>query len=380
MLRFMWRLRTRACISLLSIATALALCSCVSVPRSQRAGACCGKSQDQPPTWTKDARYTKVVTPAGRKQREITYYENSIGMQLVRVPAGEFVMGSSPDAPIACLWFPHEQPPFEAERPAHTVRITRQFYMGAHEVTRGQFRQFWLESEQEVHENSKAAWGAPDGVYRRYENLGELLKQSQPRSVGFPQTDEHPIVCVTWHDAQEFCRWLSEKEGRRYRLPREAEWEYAARAGTRTVWYWGDSPRGARGCANVGESYEHQECIPTFRDVEDGWSFTAPVGSFAPNGFGLYDVIGNVAEWCADWYDAGYYGDSKTDNPEGPPHGRRRVFRGGAWLNYPWNCRSSYRNATVSKLSANYLGFRVVCEPIPSTEKQWAKRYGVARW
>ena len=164
---------------------------------------------------------------------------------------------------------------------------------------------------------------------------------------GFAQSDEHPVVNVTWNDAVALARWLSLTERRRYRLPTEAEWEYACRAGTRTQYHGGDDPASLAAVANVFDADSAAQwpqwqafALPT----HDGYAFTAPVGRFAPNAFGLHDMHGNVWEWTADWHDDDYYARSQVDDPQGPADGRVKVRRGGSWHTWPLYARCAYRN------------------------------------
>jgi formylglycine-generating enzyme required for sulfatase activity len=184
------------------------------------------------------------------------------------------------------------------------------------------------------------------------------------------------VVNVTWQDARAFCEWLSKKEGRRYRLPREAEWEYACRAGTATQFITGDAPEGLKAIANLGDQslarrwdtstvkrYGLDPKAITFQPWDDGHAFTAPVGSFTPNAFGLYDMLGNVGEHCSDWYQSDYYEESPRSDPTGPVKQRDgHVVRGGTFLNGTSlvratsriECRDGYRNYVI--------GFRVLLE------------------
>ena len=210
---------------------------------------------------------------------------------------------------------------FENEHPQHRVRITRPFYLGTYHVTRGQFRQFVADThyktESEKDEKPGAwAWNAATKEYRFH-------KEFSWKNTGFEQTDEHPVVNVSWNDAVAFCEWLSKKEGKTYRLPTEAEWEYACRAGTTTRYYSGDDPETVATVGNVADATYRA----TFPRVEhtikasDGYVFTAPVGQFKPNAFGLYDMHGNAWQWCADWSRDDYYADSPVVNPPGPESG-----------------------------------------------------------
>jgi len=237
---------------------------------------------------------------------------NSIGMRFVLIPAGEFMMGSPAD----------DQDSFGSERPQHQVRITKPFYLGVHEVTQGQY---------------EAVMGSRPWSGKRYAKEGA----------------DYPASYVTWEDAVAFCEKLSAKEGRTYRLPTEAEWEYACRAGSSTRFFFGDDPSAfgnhawySENARDAGERYAHG------------------VGRKKPNGWGLYDVYGNVLEWCADWYGEGYYKESPVDDPNGPSSGDVRVVRGGSWINVPWFARSAHRDRTYPDLRYYYfLGFRVSRTP-----------------
>ena len=165
------------------------------------------------------------------------------------------------------------------------------------------------------------------------------------RKAGFEQTDDHPVVNVSWNDAVEFGKWLSGKEGKTYRLPTEAEWEYACRAGTATRYHHGDDPEGLAQVGNVADATA-KETFPDWKSTiaaRDGYAFTAPVGKFKANAFGLYDVHGNAWEWCADWYAADYYKASPPEDPKGPDSGTDRVLRGGSWYVGPNFSRSAFR-------------------------------------
>jgi formylglycine-generating enzyme required for sulfatase activity/serine/threonine protein kinase len=231
---------------------------------------------------------------------------NSIGMKLVLIPAGEFLMGS-PDS---------DDEAYSQEKPQHPVRITRPFYMGVHEVTEGQYR--------------AVVGGTPSD---------------------FEGTDNLPVVKVSWLDAIAYCNKLSEREGLKpfyqfgaevktgtegYRLPTEAEWEYACRAGS-TARY------------SSGDSWDHG----------NAGRMIHPVGQREPNAWGLYDMHGNVREWCWDWYDPGYYAQSQAADPLGPRQATDRVNRGGSWDVHPRYCRSAYREGLSPAYRSTYVGLRV---------------------
>ena len=244
---------------------------------------------------------------------------NSLGMKLMLIPSGEFEMGSSPSLYMRVeeyfdsknwtpdwVWpiiayvpgsWPPEPPLQQNEQPKHQVKITRAFYLGAHEVTEDQFEEFRKDTNY-------LGWRARPG-------------RASARAI------------VPWEGAVAFCEWLSKKEGAIYRLPTEAEWEYACRAGTTTWYHYGD-------------------------DIKDDIE-----AADSPNGFGLYDMLGSVA-WCADWYDAEYYKHSPAVDPQGPASGREPVVRGR---------RSAVRLTQSGDLYGQTTGFRVVREFGPGETK-----------
>jgi len=169
-------------------------------------------------------------------------------------------------------------------------------------------------------------------------------------------TGDFPVEFVSWEDANEFCRRLSAKaneSGRVYRLPTEAEWEYAARAGSRTTFPWGDSFNGTEANYILYGTSEKGPYLDR----------TARKGSYTANAFGLHDMIGNVWEWCSDWYDTEYYGHSPAVDPRGPNSGSFRVIRGGGWNLTPLLCRSASRSGGGPTPRNSFMGFRVVCAP-----------------
>ncbi len=256
---------------------------------------------------------------------------NSLGMRFVLIPPGESDMGST-DAVVANLLekakskniggFYIERLPSEA--PKHRVRITKPFWLGRHEVTRGQFRRFVDDSgyRTEAERDGKGGRALIDGQLKRDPRL------VWNRDLGFEQADNYPVVNVTWNDVTEFCAWLSEKEGEKSHLPSEAQWEYACLAGTTTPWY----------------SVDNEEALKEY-----GWFIShaegksQPVGQKTPNAWGLYDMHGNVWEWCADWYDPAYYATSPRHDPAGPAAGPYHVPRSGSWANAAGACQAAYR-------------------------------------
>lgn len=303
---------------------------------------------------------------------------NSLGMRFVRIPAGEFLMGSDEPAATLARDFPQLPPERFAqlgdEGPVHKVRITHAFWMGQHEVTVGQFRRF-LERSGYVPESIADGTGGY-GWRADYDPAktarGDAFEGRDPRyawnNPGFAQGDDHPVVNVTWNDAQALAAWLSRTEGRRYRLPTEAEWEYACRAGSHTRYNTGDDPTSLRGAANVFDQ-RTAASWPQWKAMalpaDDGFAFTAPVGRGAPNAWGLYDMHGNAWEWVADWYGEDYYARSPDDDPQGPADGSVRVRRGGSWHTWPFYARASYRNWNAPDTRYTLVGIRLVREAAP---------------
>ena len=272
------------------------------------------------------------------------------------IPSGEFMMGSPPG----------ETGRQEDEGPQHRVNITRSFWMGKYEITNAQFEAFvkatgFITTAEKV--GSGFGWDATQKTW-------DMVKGVTWRKPGFPwepegRSGDLPVVMVSWDDATAFCKWLSGVAGETIALPTEAQWEYACRAGSTTQYGWGDSQQSACQFANVfnqenkgkwGLNWDGFPC-------SDGYVGLSPVGSFDPNAFGLHDTTGNVSEWCADWYDEGYYASSPKDDPAGPAGGSLRVGRGGGWYGVPVLCRSAFRCGGTPDYRDYGLGFRLVASP-----------------
>jgi len=241
------------------------------------------------------------------------------------------------------------------ELPRHIVVLTRPFYLGTTEVRRGQFALFVAETGYKTDaEKAGEAFGYKNGRAGIWDGVSW-------KNPGFPQTDWHPVVCVSWNDAKAFCVWLSKKWMVRVTLPAEAQWEYACRAGSPATWPWGDREEDAQGQANVAGEGESVPWKYKFKAVHDGHTYTAPVASFAPNRFGLHDLIGNAFEWCLDWHDRSYYyQEAPITDPPGAKEGVARVLRGGAWVSDPRPARIAYRFRDDPASSAPFFGFRVL--------------------
>ncbi|RZI71740.1 MAG: formylglycine-generating enzyme family protein [Variovorax sp.] len=300
---------------------------------------------------------------------------DAAGLVMVRVPAGEFLMGSEEMAKALAEAFPNYDAArftkLDDEGPVHRVRITRAFWLGQTEVTVAQFRRF-VEGSGYTPESEADGTGGY-GFNATYDPAtsarGDAFEGRDPRyswrNPGFSQGDDHPVVNVTWNDAVAMAKWLSVQEGATYRLPTEAEWEYAARAGTRTRFNTGDDPRRLLQNANVFDQAS-APLWPQWRafalEGSDGYAFTAPVGQFPPNAFGLHDMHGNVWEWCADWHSDDYYAHSPVDDPQGPAEGAVRVRRGGSWHTWAFYARSAFRNWNSPETRYTLLGFRLLRE------------------
>jgi formylglycine-generating enzyme required for sulfatase activity len=305
---------------------------------------------------------SKDAATAGRQPfAEGAVLRNSIGMSLARIPAGEFLMGAADG----------DQDADKSEKPRRKVRITRPFYLGVHEVTVGQFRAFVRDTSYQTgaETDGKGSSGFNPALPGfEYDKPGYTWK-----NLGWKQDDNHPVLNVSWHDATAFCRWLGKKENKAYRLPTEAEWEYACRAGGQARYITGDASDELKRIANVQDK-SLVEKKPRFSNSDDssyltgpvpwddGHPFSAPVGTFRPNGLGLYDMLGNAAEWCQDWHDKDYYRNSPHEDPTGPETGTARVVRGGAFLHQARHCRVSHRVAGTPSYHNYIIGFRALME------------------
>jgi formylglycine-generating enzyme required for sulfatase activity len=285
---------------------------------------------------------------------------NAAGMRFVRIDPGEFQMGSPP-----------QEPGRRPDERRHRVRLTQPFLISIEEVTKGQFAAFVKDSAFRTdaeREGFAFQWNGKS--YAKVYGASWL-------NAGYDQDDAHPVVNVSWSDAVAFCRWLSTRPGNgegRYRLPTEAEWEYACRAGSQTAYPWGDSSNDGAGKCNVADLSAKSE-FPGWEtfNFADGFVHTAPTGQFSPNQWGLYDLQGNVLEWCSDWYGeyaapaAGPAGpDAATIDPTGPATGTGRALRGGSWADGPAFCRAAARRQQAPEYRSFEIGFRVAVAADPA--------------
>jgi len=285
-----------------------------------------------------------VIAPSGEVFRDCPDCP-----EMTLIPAGAFTMGTTEaqkeQLQAAGLW---NEEYFAVELPAREVSVPA-FALARTEVTIAQFQAF---IEATGYRPSGVCWGLQQGDYGFRERINW-------RHTGYEQGPDHPVVCVTWWDAQAYARWLSLRTGETYRLPTEAEWEYAARAGTQTHYFWGDNPDA--GCAYMNGADE--TALRTFPnaavvDCDDGALYTAPVASYQPNAFGLSDMTGNVFEWVQDCH--GDYDPERADSAAVVTGNCTfRVVRGGSWSLRPVYLRSAYRDRGAPTLRVNSFGFRL---------------------
>ncbi|CAK0740104.1 formylglycine-generating enzyme [Gammaproteobacteria bacterium] len=297
-----------------------------------------GHSKSQPLPSAEDSEKLSLTSTLGPPTSK---NQQSFEPEMISIPVGNFLMGS----PTA------ERERDNDEGPLHRVNI-RAFTLGKYEVTVGEFRAFVSSSGYHI-EAGCFEWDVSN-------NQWVFQADGYWDRPGFSQTDRNPVACVNWNDAQAYIRWLAKRTAKPYRLPTEAEWEYAARAGTTTAWYWGENLNSTCQYANVADQtkgpnnyswIERHEC-------SDEYFFSAPVGSFQPNGFGLYDILGNVWEWTCSEYQERYSGEEQRCSSSNSTNGRR-VLRGNSWYNGPWWVRVADRYRYSPEVRYSNLGFRV---------------------
>jgi formylglycine-generating enzyme len=265
-----------------------------------------------------------------------------------RIEPGRFTMGAPPSDTLA----------HDAERPAHEVVIDRAFCLGSTPVTVGQFRRFVEATGYRTDAEADGRGG--HGFDAARNRFAGWFPQYTWRNSGWVKTDAHPVANVSRNDAVAFTDWLSRVTGRTVRLPSEAEWEYACRAGTTTGFFTGDDPPGLAGYANVadaalGRVLGERKPFP----FDDGHAFTSPVGTYKPNPWGLYDMIGNVFEWTVGDF-TGSYAAPSAGTTTVPVPGRDGVVRGGGYDSGPEFARCTVRGRSRPSGRYSYFGFRVV--------------------
>jgi formylglycine-generating enzyme required for sulfatase activity len=302
-----------------------------------------------PPPSTTPAANAPPAVPVEEPPKELRLdLGGQVAVKLTLIAPGPFRMGPSG----------YEVRQYDDEPANRLVILTKPYYMALHPITRGQFAAFAKDAKYTT-EAEREGWSLAWGGSR-----WDKVAGASWRKPGFDQDDDHPVVCVTFNDATEFCGWLSRRCGKTVQVPTEAQWEYACRAGCGAIYPWGDDPdAGAGWCNAANATVAGASPRRSAFGFDDGYPFTSPVGKFKPNAFGLYDMIGNVWEWTPDWFDKGLYWShewrANRYDPAGPSAGSHKAVKGGSWQDGPDQCRSAARRpqAPVSRL--NTLGFRI---------------------
>ncbi len=289
----------------------------------------------------------EVKTVDIRLSKATGAFTNSLGMKFVLIPTGSFLMGSPPA----------EKGRAEDEK-QHRVRLTKEFYLQTTEVTVGQFRQFVRATGYKTEaETTGGCWVSTKGGGWKKKKGSNWNNPGSWETVQYRQKDRQPVTCVSANDAQAFLKWLNRKEGKRYGLPTEAEWEYASRATTTTPFAFGQ-------CLSTNQA-NYGGVGPFFSDCRKAYRVNRKrpitVASLAANRWGLFDMHGNVSEWCQDWY--GQYPKGSVSNPKGPSSGTERVMRGGHWGSKADGCRSAKRWRFPPNIGSDAVGFRLVLRP-----------------
>ncbi len=291
------------------------------------------------------AQLTNPAKPMEANKNTIT---NKIP-EMVTIQGGSFKMGSKDgDAD---------------EKPMHQVTLAS-YKMGKYEVTFNEFAAFIEATNYKTDADKQGysytynpEWEKKKGVNWQCGENGEKRTEKDANK---------PVIHVSWNDATAYCQWLSRKTGKTYRLPTEAEWEYAAGNGAKhTKYSWGDKvPETGDKVAdskNPQAPKKYLTCSSKFEGNKNSCFFSSDVGSYAANELGLYDISGNVWEWCSDWYDKGYYSKSEAKNPKGPANAENKAIRGASWVYDQASSRVAYRSNANPTLRNYNIGFRVVC-------------------
>ncbi|MBS0151154.1 MAG: SUMF1/EgtB/PvdO family nonheme iron enzyme [Nitrospira sp.] len=283
------------------------------------------------------------------------------GASMVLIPAGSFLMGSTKDEVDRAIQDGVKEMGLDQQRsevrikpefPQHKAHIDA-FYLDKYEVTNQLFHEFVQQTGyRTTAEREGSAWCFVEGKRWKEVKGASWLKPEAGATVFDSNRAKHPVVCVSWDDAQAYCQWAGK------RLPTEAEFEYALRAGSTTKYWWGDRNPGLRRVENIADESGKHLFNTIMKDYNDGAVRTAPVGSYEANPWGLHDMGGNVSEWTSDWYDKTYYGKSPERNPKGPSSGEYRMIRGGSWSRGPIDVRSAFRIWVTPSTRSGRVGFR----------------------
>jgi formylglycine-generating enzyme required for sulfatase activity len=301
-------------------------------------------------------RSKKATTKGSDPAAELT----ALGIQLSWVPEGKFTMGSKLSPGNVVSRFGGLELHWQDENPKRPITLSEGFWLGRYEVTNAQFERFVTAARYTTDaekEGWSSVWNESAGAWKNAANVNW-------RNPGFNFESNAPVVCVSWNDAQSYIAWLNQQGDGVFRLPTEVEWEYACRAVSTKVFPWGDDPEDGKGNENVAKGDQSRAGARSYPfGFDDGFAYTAPVGSFAPNEWNLYDMVGNVREWCQDWYRSDYYdslsGKSSRTDPVGPDAGVERVIRGGSWFNPPRSSRPANRYGRSPNHRDPYVGMRV---------------------
>jgi len=291
------------------------------------------------------------IVSAGAEKSKHT--DSVTGMEFVLIKGGCFKMGDTTG---------HGE---IDEMPVHDVCVS-DFFMGKYEVTNEQFRNFILQTGYKTSaERFGKGYGiSNEGMEDRGLKDGINWKHPLWPSDSITNKMDHPVLQISHDDATIFARWLSMKTGLNYRLPTEAEWEYAARNSAKEYEYSWGSDKPADNIADESmRKHRKYKYWKVWDGYNDGYVYTSPVGKFKPTKLGLFDISGNASEWCSDWYDSYFYESKIKDNPQGAPEGVERSLRGGSWNFKPPYLRCANRMAIFPNNWSYYIGFRLVMEP-----------------
>jgi formylglycine-generating enzyme required for sulfatase activity len=271
--------------------------------------------------------------------------------EMVVIPAGQFLMGAAPGEEARANLAEEFR---NRSQPQRKVTVKR-FSAGKYEVTRGQYQVF-----------AEATGRSNDGCFIWNGAAFDMDPAKSWRNPGYAQNDTHPATCISWEDASAYVTWLSQRNGKKYRLLTEAEWEYAARAGTTTSRFWGDDAEATCDYAN-GADRSAAARVPGadtwhIANCDDRYAYTAPVGSFRPNAFGLYDMLGNVEEWTQDCWNGNYRGAPADGSAVIAGDCALRAVRGGAWDDAPIGVPAAYRVGSPTTVRVYRRGFRVAAD------------------
>jgi len=296
--------------------------------------------------------------PLQGQDSELSVMKDSIGMDFVKLGKGKKQIGVTTMDEFLEITkdLDSEEQRMDALAilpPLRTIEIINDYWIGIHEVTVGQYRMF-VDATKYTTESEKSKTG---GTGRLSDGNFGQSPQFNWKNCGIPLTENHPVVNVSWNDAARFCRWMSEKEGVTYRLPTEAEWEHACRAGTRTQFHTGNAVGSLNGFANIADKSLLAEItrISWSAEFDDGVPFLAAVGQFKSNEFGIFDMHGNAGEWCGDRFS---FFQPLGKDPT--PGSNLRLLKGGHWFGEPTQCGSGVRVGMPDVQCMCLIGFRVV--------------------